>query len=305
MFEARWLLLLHHIPPKPAYFRAKVLRRLSQVGALAVKNSAYLLPATEDTLEDFEWLSQEITQQGGAAWLFRAEMIDGMSQEQIEDSFRQLHEPELQDLVQQTRALLEQAPHYSEDAISSYRKLVRRHQELKRIDFFGCRSCSELEELLGRIEKQTKESRSAPTGLGERAQVWVTRKGVKVDRIASAWLIRRFIDTDAMFRFVDSESYVHSPGEIRFDMFQGEYTHQGDLCTFEVLLEEGNLESDAALVAIAEMVHDIDLKEDRYQRPETSGFARMLEGLCAQTPVDEQRLERGGMLLDSLYQSFR
>jgi len=305
MSKASWLLLLHQIPPKPAYFRAKVLRRLSQVGALAVKNSAYLLPATDDTLEDFEWISQEITQQGGAAWLFRVEMIGGMSEDQIEDSFRQLHEPEFQDLIQQTSALLEQAPHFSDDAILSYRKLVRRHQELKRIDFFGCPSCSELEELLSRIEKQTKQAVLAQAGLAERAQVWVTRKGVKVDRIASAWLIRRFIDPEAKFRFVDPESYVHSPGEIRFDMFLGEYTHQGDLCTFEVLISEGGLRSDPALVAIAEIVHDIDLKEDRYQHAETSGVARMVGGLCVHTPADDDRLERGAMLFDSLYQSFR
>ena len=112
---------------------------------------------------------------------------------------------------------------------------------------------------------------------------------MKADRIASAWLIGRFIDADAVFLFVDSKSYVHSPGEIRFDMFLGEYTHQADLCTFEVLIAEGGLRSDPALVAIAEIVHDIDLREHRYQHPETSGIARMVEG-CAR----KQRLMNSG-----------
>ena len=108
MEERRWLLLLHQIPPKPAYFRAKVSRRLVQVGALPVKNSAYLLPDSGDALEDLEWICQEITQQGGAAWLFRAETLAGMSSDQIEDSFRQLHAPEYEELIQQARELLQQ-----------------------------------------------------------------------------------------------------------------------------------------------------------------------------------------------------
>src|SRR6185295_8566000 len=94
-----WLLLLHQIPPKPPYFRAKVLRRLGQVGALPIKNSAYLLPDTEDTREDFEWISREITSEGGAAWLFRVEALSGLSRDQIQTSFRKLRDADYQELV--------------------------------------------------------------------------------------------------------------------------------------------------------------------------------------------------------------
>src|ERR1700681_1838991 len=100
MPDERWLLLLHQIPPKPAYFRAQVLRRIGQVGALPVKNSAYLLPDREDTLEDFEWICQEITKQGGSAWLFRAETLVGMSSDQIEEAFRELRRPEYEKLIE-------------------------------------------------------------------------------------------------------------------------------------------------------------------------------------------------------------
>src|SRR5450432_295670 len=117
MKTTRWLLLLHQIPPKPTYFRAKVLRRLAQLGALPVKNSAYLLPDNEDALEDMEWICQEITQQGGTAWLFRSETLFGMSSEQIEDAFRQLHGPEYEDLIEQARALLQQAAPGSDEAL--------------------------------------------------------------------------------------------------------------------------------------------------------------------------------------------
>jgi hypothetical protein len=307
MDDRRWLLLLHQIPPKPAYFRAKVLRRLAQVGALPVKNSAYVLPDRGDALEDLEWISQEIRQQGGAAWLFRAETLFGMSSDQIEDAFRQLHAPEYESLIQQGRALLQQAVPASDETLGGYRRLSRRNQDLGRIDFFESPLRHELEQLMNEIEKQLHaseayEARPAPTGSG---RVWVTRKGVKVDRIASAWLIRRFIDSEAVFHFVDAGGYMHRIGEIRFDMFEGEFTHQGESCTCEVLIAANDLGADAALVAVAEMVHDIDLKDGRYQRAETAGLARLIDGLCSQTPVDEVRLERGALIFDSLYESFR
>lgn len=306
MNDRRWLLLLHQIPPKPAYFRAKVLRRLAQVGALPVKNSAYVLPDSEDALEDLEWICQEIRQQGGAAWLFRAETLFGMSSDQIEDAFRQLHTPEYEDLIQQGRALLQQAGPGSDETLGTYRRLSRRNQELRRVEFFECPRRPELEQLMNEIEKQLHagEAHEARLTVAASGRIWVTRRGVKVDRIASAWLIRRFIDPEAVFHFVDPDSYSHHTGDIRFDMFEGEFTHQGEACTFEVLISVHNLKADAALVAVAEMVHDIDLKDGRFQRVETAGLARLIDGLCSQTPVDELRLERGGLIFDSLYGSF-
>src|SRR5436305_5511255 len=104
--KTRWLLLLHQIPPKPPYFRAKVMRRLTQLGALPVKNSAYLLPDREETVEDFEWVCQEIRKEGGSAWLFRAETIAGLSTDQIEESFRQLRQPEYDELIQMAKSVL-------------------------------------------------------------------------------------------------------------------------------------------------------------------------------------------------------
>ena len=307
MSKHQWLLLLHQIPPKPAYFRARVLRRLEQVGALPVKNSAYLLPDSDETLEDFQWISREIKDQGGAAWLFRVETIGGMTVEQIEEAFRQLRAPEFEELIAQGRVVAHGMSQGSEEALSTWRKLLRRDQELRRIDFFDSPARRTWEELMTGIEKQI-ESANAPAaeaGHIARGRVWVTRKGTRVDRIASAWLIRRFIDPEATFRFVDPKDYSHDASEIRFDMFEGEYTHEGDLCTFEVLIPAYGLSSDAALAAVAEIVHDIDLKEERYQRPEAPGLARMIDGLCRQTQADDLRLERGATIFESLYQSFQ
>jgi hypothetical protein len=137
-----------------------------------------------------------------------------------------------------------------------------------------------------------------------RGRTWVTRRGVKIDRIASAWLIRRWIDPEAHFEFVDPGSYEPRPGEIRFDMYEGEYTHQGDACTFEVLASTF-VAADPAIAAIAEIVHDIDYKEPKYGRPETGGVRLLvLEGICRNEISDEARLEKGFLLLDILYGAF-
>src|SRR5579863_5763612 len=222
MEDRRWLLLLHQIPPKPAYFRAKVLRRLAQVGALPIKNSAYMLPDSDDALEDLEWICQEIEQQGGAAWLFRTETLAGMSADQIQEAFRQLHAPEYESLIEQGRELLEQAEAGAEETVTAHRKLTRRSLELRGIDFFESPLRQKLELLINEIGQRLHagETHTSKSLLAKSGRVWVTRKGVRVDRIASAWLIRRFIDPGGSFRFVDAASYSHRPEEIRFDMFE-------------------------------------------------------------------------------------
>jgi hypothetical protein len=124
-----------------------------------------------------------------------------------------------------------------------------------------------------------------------------------VDRIGSAWLIRRFIDPEAEIRLVAPDHYQRQENEVRFDMFEGEFTHRGELCTFEVLMAEYH-PHDPALQAVAEIVHDIDLKDARYERPATAGFAKMLEGLYLRVADDETRIERGSVMFESLYAAF-
>ena len=157
------------------------------------------------------------------------------------------------------------------------------------------------------VQKVSSEpEQSGPGGADvSRGRTWVTRRGVKIDRIASAWLIRRRIDTEARFKFVDPTDYEQRPGEIRFDMYEGEYTHRGDACTFEVLASTFVTE-DPAISAIAEIVHDIDYKEPKYGRPETAGVrALLLEGICRSEASDDARLERGFPLLDALHTAFQ
>ena len=138
-----------------------------------------------------------------------------------------------------------------------------------------------------------------------RGRTWMTRRGVKVDRISSAWLIRRFIDPAATFVFADPGGEPAPPDVVRFDMFEGEFTHDGDLCTFEVLLRASTRADDPALQAISQLVHDLDLKDDRYQRSETAGVAALIHGIVARHADDERRLAEGATMLDVLYASFK
>jgi hypothetical protein len=158
-------------------------------------------------------------------------------------------------------------------------------------------SIDRLAETTGQASPQTPEQEEL------RARTWVTRSGAKVDRMASAWLIRRFIDPAGTFVFVAPDSPQHVAGALRFDMFDGEFTHDASRCTFEVLLDVSGRSADPGLVAIAQIVHDIDLREDRYQRPETAGIAALVEGIAARVGDDHRRLAESAPIFDALYAS--
>jgi len=125
-----------------------------------------------------------------------------------------------------------------------------------------------------------------------------------VDRIASAWLIRRFVDPEARFKFVRGQRYAPEAGELRFDMFEAEFTHEGERCTFEVLLRRFGIE-DAALGPLAEIVHDIDLKDSRFSRPEAPGMDRLIAGIAMRHKDDDARLRDGAAVLEALYEYFK
>jgi hypothetical protein len=288
----RWLLLLHQMPPSPPYLRAKVLRRLNRIGALPIRNSAYLLPDTPDHLEDFQWLKSEIVDGGGEAWIFRVAPVSWCDSEII-GRFSELRTQDYKQLLDTLNA-----------SPQDLQKSKRKFNVIRAIDFFRAPGREEVETLMQSMEQRARgvEPRKAPKPdlKGVAGRVWVTRRGVNVDRMASAWLIRRFIDPAATFRFVDAKEHVPAPGQVRFDMFEGEFTHEGDQCTFEVLLAHTSL-NDAALEVIAQIVHDIDVKDDKFQRPETSGFSAMISGIVALNSGDEQRIEEGARLLEATY----
>jgi hypothetical protein len=312
----RWLLLIHQLPAKPAYLRVKVWRRLQALGAVPVKNAVHVLPATAEAQEDFAWVRREIVEGSGEAMLCEAQFVDGLSDREIRELFLQARDADYHALADEARALAAalEAAASSEQRAEAQRQVARlrtRLGQIVAIDFFGASGREVVDGLLGGLEHKlgAAEEAPAPASLAYdrfEGRVWVTRRGVYVDRIASAWLIRRFIDPKAEFKFVPAKGYAPRPGELRFDMFEAEFTHKGDRCTFEVLLDELLVEhTEPALQVIAEIVHDIDLKEAKFGHPETDGIRTMIAALCAASDDDAERLRRGAALLEDLYRYFR
>ncbi|MDX8483193.1 chromate resistance protein [Mesorhizobium sp. VK24D] len=314
--DQRWLLLIHQLPSKPAYFRVKVWRRLQGIGAVAVKSTVYALPANAETQEDFEWLLKEIVEGGGEAMVCEARLIDGFSDDQARALFDAARDEDYGEIIAEAKALstrLEAAAPAEDRAElrTQAARLRKRLADVATIDFFGATGRLSAEGLLAELERRLAEDTDMtrqqpeppPRALDLKGRTWVTRKGVHVDRIACSWLIRRFIDPDAIIRFVPGKSYVPKAGELRFDMFEGEITHEGDRCSFEVLLARAGL-ADPALEAISEIVHDIDLKDSKFGREETTGIASLVAGICAANERDDQRIAQGAAVFDNLYQYF-
>ena len=317
----RWCLLIHQLPPKPLYLRARIRQRLARVGAVALKNSVYVLPHSESSVEDFQWIAEEAVAGGGEAFLCAAEFLGRPSDGEIEERFRRDRAADYEELSTQARELLRQTRHAgagvpAEGELSSRAsRLKKRLGEVSALDFFAAPERAAAEALLRQLE--TRLHRGAPAqartgGEGAGRQrfeelaglTWVTRKGVHVDRIASAWLIRRFIDPTARFRFADSQRPEAAAGEVRFDTVGGEFTHEGDRCTFETLVARLELR-DPGVSQIAEIVHDTDLKDAKFGRADAPGILQLINGLTLAHPEDLDRLDRGFALFDDLYESFR
>jgi hypothetical protein len=317
---APWLLLIYQLPPQPAYLRVKVWRRLQGLGAISVKNSVYVLPASEQALEDFQWLLREIDEGGGEGMICQAQLVDGLSDQEVRALFDAARDADYDEIATELRNIAADVGREAKTSITEksgsnnrLRRLRRHFAEVSAIDFFSATGRMTVEALLSDLEARLVNTPAHDATEGEPAahnikslagKTWVTRRSVHVDRIACAWLIRRFIDPEARFKFVSAKDYEAQPGELRFDMFQAEFTHEGDRCSFEVLLERVGLE-EPALRAIAEIVHDIDLKDAKFERDEAPGVARLIVGVATASRSDEERLERGGALFDDLYESFR
>jgi hypothetical protein len=258
-----WLLLVHQLPPNPSYLRVKVWRRLQALGAVALKNSVYLLPNTDEAREDFEWVLREIrksaatrpsarrvswtdspTRRCGASSCRLARRTTGRSPPTIRTFAREA-------FPARTRARSDEARAAAEGGLARFRK---RLAGIAKIDFFGAPGREAAEGLIAR-PRGAHRPRSRERGEATRARAltiaqaqkrtWVTRKGIHIDRIACAWLIRRFIDEQPTFKFVPARGYTPAPRELRFDMFDAEFTHDGDLCSFEVMLRPFALKDQA------------------------------------------------------------
>lgn len=310
------------MPPKPTNLRVRIWRKLQKLGAVSIKNSVYVLPANDKTNEDFQWLRQEIDSAGGEAAVFRANSVEGATDKDIITAFRKARDEEFAELTASldglAGSLREQTKdkHLSAGRLAAHEtELERLHTELERVianDFFAAKgraaAVGAYEHCRRLIRSSQNPSAKAAVSSGKRTQLaaddyqgrrWMTRRNIHIDRLASAWLIRQFIDKRPRFYFVAEGEKVDNA--IPFDMFGADFTHHGEDCTFETMLKRFALTEVKGLREIGEIVHDIDLKDDKFQRLEAPGLNAIISGLSETFSDDRKRLQQATVIFDCLF----
>jgi hypothetical protein len=319
---ARWLILAHQLPAHPSNLRVRVWRRLQQVGAVVLRNSLYVLPATDEAREDFNWVREEIQSSGGQVTVLEAAVVDGATDAELIQQFRNQRTADYEVLAEEIRKHLgdkqagDKQPgelRKGKRALSGATRerllhsLRERYVSIQARDYFGAAGRPLVEQAFREFEladgqppaaSRTKRLKTAEF----RRRTWITRPRPGVDRIACAWLIRRFIDGQARFAFRASAD-VAKPKEVAFDMPDVEFGHHGPHCSFETFVDRFGL-NDPAVVAISRVVHDLDLKESRFGMPECVAVGRLVDGLRASYADDARLLEQGIAFMEALYQSF-
>jgi hypothetical protein len=293
-----WLLLTFTLPTKRASQRVEVWRQLKRQGCVPLGNSGYLLPNDSSNQEHFEWLAQSIRKYGGEASVVSIQSIDNLSTPQLIRRFSEARAGDYQEIIRDLQKLSSLAGHNR--AATQISRLRARFREIVAIDFFQSPTQKRAADLLAKAEapptdhkKLTKVNRREFVG-----RLWITRPRPGIDRSASAWLIRRFIDKKARFTFAPEEN---TPREaVPFDMFQGGFGHVGEDCTFETLRKEFRVR-DERVVEIGEMVHDADLGDGKFGRKEAFGVDEVLKGWAQQGVSDKELLQRGMQMIEGLY----
>jgi hypothetical protein len=305
----RWLLLAHQIPATPSKLRVKTWRRLQELGAVPVKQSVYALPDSPQAREDFEWLRVEIEGAGGEAVIFAAEHLGAEAETALVDEFKRTRHAAYTELAAELQRLRPKAGmRGASDAVKELSRYRERFNAIERIDFFGGAGRDRVESLLAALEPAQPDTTPA-TGRSKTAAVatyqnrlWITRPRPGVDRMASAWLIRRFIDPAARFDFVTDPA--HAPVDaVPFDMYGTGFGHHGDRCTFEGLVSRFGID-DAAVVRLGRVVHDLDLKDGKFGAAEAATLGAAIDGLQMSCADDRQLLEQGIILFEAMYRSF-
>ena len=319
MTKVPWILLIHQLPPKPDYLRVKVWRLLQKIGSIQIKNSVYVLPNTGHARESFAWILKTIENEGGDGAVCEARFIEGLTDSRIEALFNEARNESFQEVVDSAKALLKAFDKKKKRTNEDLRQIEQSLQRLNRqfdliaeIDFFGASGRETTQGLLREIDGKCRlQSPGSAAIQGEAIPIqdilgrtWVTRQGLHVDRLACAWLIRKFIERKARFKFVDAKDYKHSKGELRFDMSHAEFTHEGDDCSFEVIIRRLNLR-EPALKELSEIIHDIDLKDEKFKREEARGLERIIGGIVLSHKDDLIRIDRASLLFDDLYSYFK
>jgi hypothetical protein len=305
-----WLFFLFNLPGPRASERVKVWRRLKKFGALQLKTSAYVLPDEPTHYERFQWLSKEIVDAGGDATLARVAHLENLPYSAVASLFNEARSKDYDELAEPLLALIQdpKACKANPEAFAQQlHKLQRRFQEIRTIDYFQCSRGEDLQRLFQKAEALESPAKKPVAGqrlqaADYRAKMWLTRPRPEIDRVGSAWLIRKFIDPEATFVF--GETPAAQPGAIPYDMLDVEFSHHGDCCTFETLLGRFGLRG-RALHRLAELIHDADLEDDKFHRVEGFGVERIFKGWAKQGLSDPEILSKGFECFDGLYAEFK
>lgn len=297
-----WLLLVFSLPAKSASQRVEVWRKLKRYGMLPLSSAGYVLPNSAMSQEHMEWLAAAIRSYKGQASVVQVQSFDDLPAERLRQRFSAARSQDYQKLLHELKTFLSLSP--SRRPPGRLNRIRRRVAELAEIDFFENPLRIRVEKLLA----QADESASGGSGPGRRqkhrqylSRLWITRPRPGIDRVSSAWLIRRFIDAKARFTFADDPS-TH-PEAIPFDMFcpQG-FGHRGEDCTFETLSKQFAIR-DRKVKRIAQIIHDADLGDEKFGRTEGEGLDRVLTGWAKADVPDDELLKRGMELIEGLYES--
>jgi hypothetical protein len=299
-----WLFLLFNLPAKQSSDRVKVWRRLKKFGAIQLKTSTYVLPDEPLHYERFQWLAKEIVDTGGEATLVRVKDIEGMPHAAIVALFNEARSRDYDELFEPLNLLIKDSKARKQSP-NQVQKLRQRFQEIRDIDYFQSSRGEDLQRLLQKAEESPKNKPETIIRLKAedyRSKSWVTRPRPEIDRVGSAWLIRKFIDPSAKFVFANTPTEF--PKSIPYDMFEVEFSHHGDNCTFETLIQRFGIR-DRAVVRLAELIHDADLEDDKFRRVEGFGIEQIFKGWAKQGLSDQEILAKGFECFDALYAQFK
>jgi len=298
-----WLLLVFSLPTRRASQRVEIWRKLQRLGSVSLGNSGYLLPNNSSNRERFEWLATAIRGYRGNASVVEVQSIDNFSGSQIVDRFVKARSQDYQELLRELR----QYGSVSRANRSSSRlgRLRQRFQEVVAIDFFHAPLRERVEAMLDHLQNgdQSSPSSKEPGEVARkdyRARLWITRPRPGVDRVTSAWLIRRFIDPQARFVFATKNQMPRNA--VPYDMYHGGFGHRGNDCTFETLQKTFRIR-DRKVGVMAQIVHDADLSDQKFGRAEGLGIDEVLKGWGRMGLPDREILDRGIQLAHGLYSS--
>ena len=319
--KPRWLLFFYSVPSRPVRGRVRIWRKLLRAGALPFKGAVYVLPCNEEHYEFLQWLVAEVTALKGEGAFVAVERVETMEERELVDLFIQQREKEyrsiekgLEELERKVLSIKKGGAAMKNAKLSEQLdRFVRAFEEVQKIDFFSAKAGHalrvkirgievEIKGLSGTVPEKIRYDITVKKTSEYQGKIWMTRKRPFVDRTASAWLIRKYIDPGAVFAFTDEDSAGEAlpANTVIFDAKGGEFTHIGDMCTFEVLMRSFGLK-DKILKKIAEIVHELDMKDEKYRNPESAGIEEILSGIRRTMQDDGEILEKGMAMFEMVY----